>query len=361
MITYELLAANDGNRLAVMTFDKEKVLNAQDLPMVKEIARLLTDWQKQSDIVAVVMRGAGERAFCAGGDIKGLYYALTDGQPELTAQFFENEYALMYQIHTYTKPIIAWGNGIVMGGGLGLLAGASHKIVTETTLMAMPEVSIGLFPDAGGSYFLNRMPNKVGLFLGLTGSRITGADAYYLGLADFAINSTHYQVMIDKLLSAHWKTGDENKAVATAVLAQLHQSDIVLHSRIIEELPAINQLMNAGGLKDIDIAIKNYNGNSELLLSAKEFYVKGSPITKALNYRLYFYSKTLSLKEILTLELHAAIACCVKGDLKEGVRALLIDKDKNPNWKFELSEIDDSYIDDYLKSPYEQTHPFDCL
>lgn len=359
MITHTLLPTQTGKSLAVITFEKEKSLNAQDVSMVKTIATLLTDWQNNSDIVAIVMRGAGEKAFCAGGDIKGLYNALADNTPAQIGEFFENEYALMYKLHTYNKPIIAWGNGIVMGGGLGLLAGASHKVVTETTLMAMPEVSIGLFPDAGGTYFLNRMPNKVGLFLGLTGARFSGADAYQLGLADFMIDKDNYQTMIDNLLLANWQTNDkDNFGVANNVLNTLHNHQFTQNSQVLNHLNEINALMNAGNLSDIDNAIIHYKGDSEFINNAKEFYVNGSPITKVLTFKLYHKSKVLSLKEILTLELHSAIACCVKGDFKEGVRALLIDKDKNPNWQFKLSDITDDYINDYLKSPYGDTHPF---
>lgn len=362
MITHTLLPTQTGNSLAVITFEKEKSLNAQDVSMVKTIATLLTDWQNNSDIVAIIMRGAGEKAFCAGGDIKGLYNALADNTPAQIGEFFENEYALMYKLHTYNKPIVAWGNGIVMGGGLGLLAGASHKVVTETTVMAMPEVSIGLFPDAGGTYFLNRMPNKVGLFLGLTGARFNGADAYQLGLADFITDKDNYQTMIDTLLSANWQTNDkENFGVVSSVLNTLHNSDLTQNSQVLANLTEINWLMNAGNLADIDNAIINYAGTSEFINNAKEFYVNGSPITKALTFKLYYQSKPLSLKEILTLELHSAIACCVKGDFKEGVRALLIDKDKNPNWQFKLADITDGYIDDYLKSPYNGKHPFDNM
>lgn len=344
-ILFDTYPTDNGKALGIITLNNPKALNAQDLDMVTAMADKLTEWEDDNAIAAIILQGTGDKALCAGGDIKGLYYALADGKPELTTQFFETEYALMYHLHTYNKPIIAWGNGIVMGGGLGLFAGSSHKVVTENTLMAMPEVSIGLFPDAGGTYFLNRMPNKIGLFLGMTGARFTGADAYHLGLADFAIDSNAYQTMIDKLLCADWSDdGNYNRGIANAVLKQLHHDDLVKNPPIAQEIPAINQLMNAGNLLDIDKALHDYHGDSDFIKSAQAFYVNGSPITKALTYGLYLKSKTLSLQEILNIELNVAIYCCAKGDLKEGIRALLIDKDKNPQWQMSIEEVVDSII-----------------
>lgn len=344
-ILFDIQPTHNGKALGIITLNNPKALNAQDLDMVEAMADKLTEWENDDTIAAIVLQGAGDKALCAGGDIKGLYYALVDDKPELTAQFFETEYALMHQLHTYNKPIIAWGNGIVMGGGLGLFAGSSHKVVTENTLMAMPEVSIGLFPDAGGTYFLNRMPNKIGLFLGMTGARFTGADAYHLGLADFAIDSNTYQTMLDKLLCADWsEDGNYNHGIANAVLTQLHKDDLVKNPPIAQEIPTINQLMNAGNLLDIDKALHDYNGDSNFIKAAQDFYIKGSPITKALTYGLHLKSKTLSLQEILNIELNVAIYCCTKGDLKEGVRALLIDKDKNPQWQMNIEEVVDSII-----------------
>ena len=157
----------------------------------------LRQWQARSDIVAVVIDAAGEKAFCAGGDIVSMYNSMVEAHGEVPAfleTFFETEYTLDYTIHNYNKPIIVWGSGIVMGGGMGLLCGASHRVVTETSRLAMPEISIGLYPDVGGSYFLPRLPGKSGLFLGLTGGQMNAADAMYVGLADVMVSSAEKEI-----------------------------------------------------------------------------------------------------------------------------------------------------------------------
>src|SRR5699024_3623962 len=141
----------------------------------------LTQWATRDDVVCVVIHGTDERAFCAGGDIINLYHAMraADGAPSAQAEgFFASEYRLDYTIHTFPKPLLCWGTGAVMGGGLGIMAGASHRVVTENTTIAMPEVGIGLFPDVAAGWFLNRMPGRMGLFLALTGSPMNATDAW---------------------------------------------------------------------------------------------------------------------------------------------------------------------------------------
>ena len=152
-----------------------KTLNALSYDMTLLLAKRMEVWARDPDLAAVVLRGAGERAFCAGGDLHSMYRSMTEnagkvfGADSFPGQFFTHEYALDYRIHTFPKPVMVWGNGIVMGGGMGLMMGASHRVVTDTSRAAMPEITIGLFPDVGGSWLLNRMPGKAGLFLGLTG------------------------------------------------------------------------------------------------------------------------------------------------------------------------------------------------
>lgn len=168
-VLFEEWQCADKSLLGVATLNLPKALNALNLEMVKLLLAKLTEWEQREDVGAVLLRGAGEKAFCAGGDVVSLHNAMKDNPgavPAAAREFFCEEYQLDHAIHAFSKPFIVWGSGIVMGGGMGLLMGASHRIATETSRMAMPEITIGLFPDVGGSFFLNKMPPGCGLFCG---------------------------------------------------------------------------------------------------------------------------------------------------------------------------------------------------
>ncbi|AKG07277.1 hypothetical protein AAX05_08175 [Moraxella bovoculi] len=342
LILSEQLPTDDGRSIGIITLNNPKALNAQSLDMVKAMMRIFSDWRDDESVVAIVLRGAGERALCAGGDIKTLSQAtgLSDVQ-----EFFEHEYGLMQMLYEYPKSILAWGHGVVMGGGLGLLSACSHKAVTSETMMAMPEVSIGLFPDAGGSWFLNRMMGKVGLFLGLTGARFSGVDALYLGLADVYVAPDSYGDVIKALTSADWQ-GDHH-GLLNQILAKFYQTPDH-DSQILKDFHAISALMNAGSLADVDRALRGYQGDSEFIKSAIENYTKGSDTTKALTWRIYHEVKPYSIAEMFDMERKVAVNCVMRGDFKEGVRALLIDKDKNPKWRYTLADMPVGYIDGFF-------------
>ena len=170
-----------------ITLNVPATLNSLTLTMVDQIQSTLEQWRDRSDIAVILIDGSGDKAFCAGGDVQALRdscLASPGGPCDYAETFFTREYRMNFTLHTYPKPIICWGSGIVMGGGLGILAGCRIRIVTETTRIAMPEVTIALFPDVGGSWFLNRMPGGTGLFLGLTGASINAGDALYTGIAN---------------------------------------------------------------------------------------------------------------------------------------------------------------------------------
>ncbi len=174
-------ATQDGHVIAEVKLNAERSLNALTLEMCEEMLPRLRDWATDERVVAVLLDSAGEKAFCAGGDVVNLYKTITgEGDPSFPERFFETEYRLDFLLHTYPKPVICWGNGIVMGGGMGLLSASSHRIVTETSRLAMPEVTIGLYPDVGASWFLNRLPNGAGRFLAMTGCQINAPDAVHL-------------------------------------------------------------------------------------------------------------------------------------------------------------------------------------
>ncbi len=336
-----------GKNIAIITLNNPKALNAQNLDMVKATHALLDKWADDESVAVVVLHGAGEKGLCAGGDIKTLH--TSDGYAH---DFFVQEYGLMHAMHTYPKPIMTWGHGIVMGGGMGLFAASSHKVVTKATLMAMPEVSIGLFPDAGASYFLNHMAGKTGLFLGLTGARFNGADAYAFGVADFAIDHDRFHDLLKALCQIDFGDNATNHHLLSACLSAFHDKGILPKSELLESFDEICHLMNQGDLLAVDNALMNYTGDSDFIKSALELYQHGSDTTKAITFKIYHDLKTtkkdFSLRQIFDLETVVATHCVNHGDFKEGVRALLIDKDKNPKWRYDLEDMPKDYLDEFF-------------
>src|SRR5690554_6615229 len=219
----------DGHKIGIATLNSERSLNALSLAMIDALEPQLEAWANDDSIVCVWLEGAGEKAFCAGGDIVAMYKAAKDLPKEPVAEvvdFFTREYRLDYRIHTYPKPLLVWADGFVMGGGMGLMNGASHRVVTERSRLAMPEISIGLYPDVGATYFLSKLPDNMGLFLGLTAAQVNAADALYIGLADFAIASDMRDNTLHALTNASWSDDNElNLGTLTDTLLQRKLAD----------------------------------------------------------------------------------------------------------------------------------------
>ncbi len=198
--TDEIVLGRKGG-LAMLTINRPQALNALTLDNYRRIDSALRDWAADPSVYAVVVRGAGDRAFCAGGDVRAVYEAGRgiSGDPDLTAIFFREEYELIRRIHHFPKPYIAIIDGITMGGGAGISVNGAYRVATERTLFAMPETGIGLFPDVGATRFLNLCPGHVGRYLGLTGARLKAADAHYCGLATHAVKRDCVEALLDEL------------------------------------------------------------------------------------------------------------------------------------------------------------------
>ncbi|MEZ7502763.1 enoyl-CoA hydratase/isomerase family protein [Psychrobacter sp. Arc29] len=375
-----------GHLIGVVTLNTPKSLNALSVDMCQLLAAQLEQWQADDQVVALVLKGAGDKAFCAGGDIRKLYDSMSTSAPmpnPYATEFFSHEYRLYRQMHFYSKPLILWGDGIIMGGGMGLMAGCSHRVVTERTRFAMPEITIGLFPDASGSWFLQRMPAKTGLFLGLTGAMCNGNDALLANLAEYAVASHDYDAVIQCLKQSDWQTLDSasssNKfhhnsahSIVSRALARLPVAELP-DSKLAMYWQPIQQLMSSGGLADIDALLQS---DEALTVLSKDFaedswtqravatYRHGCPVTAALTYALYQKVSDLSIEQVLYLETNVAVHCAANPDFKEGVRALLIDKDKDPQWSRSLVDClsveGQAYIDKHFANPYTNSeHPLD--
>lgn len=365
VVLFETIAADNGKLIGVATLNSEKSLNALSLPMVELLLPQMQQWKEDPRIAMVLLQGAGDKAFCAGGDIRDLYHTMREHPgtyQHYVEDFFTKEYSLDYLIHTFDKPVLVWGNGIVMGGGLGLMAGASHRVVTGTSRIAMPEMAIGLYPDVGGSWFLNRMPPGCGLFLGLTGASINAADAKLIDLADHFIPHAQKSQVIEKLKAIRWgntitlnhqKLSDELLLLEELSRNQQPASQIRLHQTQIASLTQHSDLASAMQ------AILDMPNEDSWLSKAKASLQYGSPITAHIVYRLLQLGQSKILADSFRLELGLSVQCGKLGEFTEGVRALLIDKDQKPNWQYpDVAAVPDSVIEELFRSPWPAAeHP----
>ena len=346
-----------------LTLNLPKALNALNLDMIDLMAAQLDAWEADDSVACIWIEGAGEKALCAGGDVVALHRESgsygDQGASQFVQDFFTREYRLDYRIHTYPKPIIVWGNGIVMGGGIGIMSGASHRIVSETTRMAMPEITIGLFPDVGGSWFLNRMPGRIGLFLGLTGAQFNGSDAIYAGMADRMVASADKDALLSSLARQTFSEDAEQNRVLVSRAVQT--SEIAQDQRPASNLRAhydvIQQLTDAPTLADVYQTIVNYAGEDSWLQRAAATLKAGCPLTAGVVWEQLHRARHMSLAEVLQMELALAVNMCSNGQVKEGVRALLIDKDRNPQWQpATLEGVTPELVAACFKQPWE-TNP----
>lgn len=325
------------NHIGHLTLNRPAELNAIDLETVRTLSLQLDLWAEDDGVYAVVLRSAGDRAFCAGGDIHALYQAWQDGTSvpgggPLHQAFFAEEYALDLAIHRYRKPVVALMDGLVLGGGMGLAQGADLRVVTERSRLGMPEVAIGYFPDVGASHFLSRLPGELGTYLGVSGARIGAADALYCGLADWAMDSAMLGRLDHMLDHLKWKsTPLKDLQGAMARLGQQH-----LPSPPLEALrPAIDHFF---ALPDIASIIEQLQqvtvaDTHQWALDTAGRMLSHSPLSMSVTLEMLRRGQHLPLPACFEMELHLDRHWFERGDFLEGVRALIIDKDKKPRWK----------------------------
>lgn len=361
LLLEERRTAND-RLVAVATLNSERSLNALSLDMIRLLHPALQRWEQDDRVVAVVIQGAGEKAFCAGGDVRRIYAGVRENgiDDPYAATFFTEEYRLDYALHRFAKPLIVWGGGIVMGGGMGLLAGASHRIVTESSRLAMPEITIGLYPDVGGSYFLSRLPGRLGLFLGLTGYQMSGADACFTGFATHLLTSTQRLAVLDALVAAAWSADASEHGQQIDGILQAHR-----HAPLDSTLQAGQSLVE-GRCQGDDLAAV-YAALTEpatetWLARAGANLAKGSPTSAALIWQQWLRGSSLTLAEVFRQELVISVQCARHHDFVEGVRALLVDKDNQPVWQpATLAGVSPELLAEHDVAPWAGDHPLAAL
>jgi enoyl-CoA hydratase/carnithine racemase len=323
----------------VITLNRPSALNALSLPMIREMTRLLTEWKDHPRVRTVIVQSADKKAFCAGGDIRSVYEARRKEDWKFLTDIFQEEYLLNFLIRVYPKPYISLIDGIAMGGGLGISVHGSHCLITENAVMAMPETTIGFFPDVGASSFLNQCPGEIGTFLGLLGEKISGEDALYAGLATHRVASSQLNALYKTLIQA-----DAEEAV-NEILQDLAwgQEDCFLQTH--REL--IDRCFSERTVEEILAALRiEKNGIAQTwfkVLSGK------SPTSLKLTLALLRRAKGRPLKETLSLDFCLSQHCVKGHDFFEGIRALLIDKDQNPHWQpSQLSDVTPEMIESYF-------------
>lgn len=366
-VLFEERTCANGMRVGFATLNAPRTLNGFSLAMAHLLSERLAAWQADDGIAAVVLQGAGEKAFCAGGDLHGLYQSMqahrASGSTAITdnafaAEFFAVEYRLDHAIHHYPKPVLCWGHGIVMGGGLGLMAGASHRVVSERSKLAFPEISVGLFPDVGGSWLLNKVPGNAGLFLGLTGALLGPGDAIHAGLADVHIVEEQRAAVLEALLQHTWSgEGRADKAGLDGLLQGF--ASAAPAGPLQQHAALIDTLCQDDGLEAVVGRILALDSEDAWLQAAVKTLKAGAPGSARLAYELRRRSAGASLAQVFRLEYIAALHACAHGDFAEGIRALLIDKDRNPHWQHaSLAGADAAWAQDYFTAPWPAAqHP----
>lgn len=357
VVLFEERPALGGKKIAVAQLNAEKSLNSLSDEMTDLLLPKLQQWQSDDAILAVFLHASGEKAFCAGGDVVALHAgsasygeALPDNSCEL---FFEKEYRLDYLLATFSKPLVVWGTGFVMGGGLGLLCGASHRVVTDTTRMAMPEITIGLYPDVGGTYFLNRAPGKTGLFMGLTGVQINATDAIDVGFADHFITADLREDVLMALCEVKCERGVTGVMQHFGALSEAMQP----LGQLAQHMDWINDVCSGEDVLSIINRITSYDGDDSWCVRAAKILANGCPVTPYLVWQQLVRGKHMSLADAFRLELTMSVNCAKYGHFKEGVRALLIDKDKAPCWTpSAFADVTTEQIDAFFVEPWA-THP----
>ncbi|WP_413583192.1 enoyl-CoA hydratase/isomerase family protein [Bdellovibrio sp. HCB288] len=357
------------NGVGVLTLDAPRSLNSLTLSMVEGLWDILNQWQTNPQVSCVFLQGSGEKAFCAGGDVRRLYNAIIDDRnngsnlaTEACTDFFTKEYKVDHLIHRFKKPIIVWGDGVVMGGGIGLFAGASDRIVTEKSKLAMPEVIIGLFPDVGGSWFLNKMPDGWGYYLALTGARLNGADAIYLGLANHYVFSTAKEDILTSLQKIAWSANTaQNRELVKNTLAGFSTSSPT--SDLHKFGSTVKKWENATSATEYRDLVTKAAENEEWFARGLKTMNAGSPSSVKVIFEQLRRTANYTLEEVFQSELNLAVQCCRHPDFAEGVRALLVDKDQNPKWNpSTLDETSTDWIEGYFKDLWNKgNHPLKDL
>jgi enoyl-CoA hydratase len=320
----DLIVRREG-AAGIITLDRPKAINAMTFEMSQRIDAALDRFETDPAVAVVVLEGAGERGLCAGGDIRGLYESSRAGG-DLGKRFWRQEYVMNARIAKYPKPYVAFMDGLVMGGGVGLSGHARHRVVTEKTKLAMPEVGLGFFPDVGGTWLLSRSPGEIGTFFGLTGQTMNGPDAIFSRFADAVVPSAKLPALREALTAVRPRvtSGQVDKIIAGFATGETTGPVAAVQA-------SINRWFAHDRMEDIFLALKR--DETEFARAALKTLNERSPRGMVVTLKLLRMGRqSSSLEECLVREYRAALQVFRSDDFREGVRAAVIDKDRNPKW-----------------------------
>jgi enoyl-CoA hydratase len=340
--------------VATVTLNRPQALNAFTLGMYRHFDPVLRGWAADPAIHAVLIRGAGERAFCAGGDVRAIAEAGRgiSGDPSLTSRFFWEEYELIRHIHRYPKPYLAIIDGITMGGGVGVSVNGAWRIATERTMLAMPETGIGLFPDVGGTRFLNLAPGHVGRYLALTGARLGPADARYCGFATHFVPRERVTQLVAALGGMTWRAGQERAQVEAALAAfDTDPGEPPLAAR----RAAIDRCFVGDTIEAVLEALAREastgGSDAEWAAQTRAGLLTKSPTSLKVTLRQLILGQGCDIEAVLALEYRLTQHFMQGHDFYEGVRAALIDKNQRPHWQpATLADVSEAMVDGYFAS-----------
>lgn len=320
----DLVARVEGSA-GVIRLNRPKAINAVTLEMFRDIERALDRFEADPAVAVILLEGAGERGLCAGGDIRALWES-SKVNGDLGKILWREEYILNARIKNLPKPYVAFMDGIVMGGGVGLSAHASHRVVTDRTRLAMPEVGLGFFPDVGGTYLLSRSPGEIGTYFGLTGQTMNGPDAIHAKFADAVVLAAKLPELRDALtkVSSGATAADVSKLINDFATGEAAGPAAAKQA-------TIDALFGFDRMEDIVAALKR--DGSEFAHATLKTLNEKSPRGMVVTLKLLRLARTASsLEECLVREYRAALEVFRSDDFREGVRAAVIDKDRNPTW-----------------------------
>lgn len=329
------------------TLNRPEKLNTLTTEMIALLHRQFEAWAEDEACKAVFLDGAGEKGFCAGGDVVAV---TTDDSPNMDVgrTFFSTEYDLNYFMHTYPKPLLVWGGGICMGGGFGLLQGCSTRIVTDTSRLAMPECAIGFHPDVGGSWFLQRVSAPMGEVIAITGVHFSGADAVDLGLADILVANDSKDDILSALEATEWSEhARANKAFAEAAVRSVAASSppTITHKLMPHRDRLVACVETPYFQERFDNLVALKDDADPFLKRVGEGTSHGAPGSAFAVMSFFQRVKHAGLRECLDAELQLSLNMLEHGDFREGVRALLVDKDRNPQWVYKaIRDIEIEWI-----------------
>ncbi len=320
----DLIVRREG-AAGVIRLNRPKAINAMTLEMSEGIDAALDRFEADPAVAVVLLEGAGERGLCAGGDIRGLYESSKAGG-DLGKRFWRQEYVMNARIAKYPKPYVAFMDGLVMGGGVGLSGHGSHRVVTERTKLAMPEVGLGFFPDVGGTWLLSRSPGELGAYFGLTGQTMNGPDAIYAKFADAEVPSSKLPELREALTKV---SAGVTHAVVRKLIDGFATGETSGPAAVMQ--PRIDSWFAHDRMEEIIASLQR--DGSEFALSTLKVLNEKSPRGMVVTLKLLRLARTSSsLEECLVREYRAALAVFASDDFREGVRAAVIDKDRNPKW-----------------------------